>query len=412
MSNTPIAASSRLAAVQYEIRGALDRRAGELEAGGTPVLKLNIGNPALFGLRVPATVETAVRTHLDASAAYCQQQGLPQAREAIASRYRNAGANVEARRVFIGNGVSELIDMTLRALLEPGDEVLVPAPDYPLWSAATRLNGGVPVHYPCPAGRDHLPDAGEIEARITPRTRALVVINPNNPTGAVYPRALLRELVATAARHDLLLLGDEIYDSVRYDAAPFVPIASLSGDAPCISYGGLSKTHFACGYRVGWLAMGGEESRIAPLLAALDKLAALRLCSNVTAQWAIEPALASRDEISRLTAPGGRLFAARACVVDAVARSAFLTLVAPRGALYAFPAVRDDALPGFDDMDFAQGLLEAEHILLVPGRNFNIAARNHFRVTLLPEPAVLADAFERIERHLERLASAGHRRVA
>jgi len=414
MQNTTVAVSRRLDEVRYDIRGPLSRRAHELEAEGRSILRLNIGNPGLFGFRVPQHLRDAISTALPRSEAYCHQQGLLEAREAVAAQHRRNGAEARAEHVFIGNGVSELIDLSLRALLDAGDEVLVPAPDYPLWTAATRLNGGVPLHYPCPPERAHLPDPHEIEAMVTPRTRALVIINPNNPTGAVYPRELLVALVDVARRHGLVLLCDEIYDSVLYDGAAFTPLAPLAGDTPCISYGGLSKVHLACGYRVGWLSLTGTERRVHDLVRALDLLASLRLCSNVTAQWAIKPALEGPNEIGALTRPGGRLHAARAAVVDAVARSGFLRMVAPRGALYAFPSVDPTRLPGFDDADFALDLLEHEQIILVPGSSFNIAARNHFRLTLLPEPAMLADALARIERQLERTAERADakRRVA
>ncbi|MCW5578404.1 MAG: aminotransferase class I/II-fold pyridoxal phosphate-dependent enzyme [Dokdonella sp.] len=412
MHEPPIAVASRLGQVRYDIRGPLSRRAHELERDGQAILRLHIGNPGLFGFRVPQHLRDAIAEHLPRSEAYCHQQGLVEAREAIAALHRRNGVAASAEQVFIGNGVSELIDLSLRALLDEGDEVLVPAPDYPLWTAATRLNGGVPVHYPCPATREHLPDAAEIEALVTPRTRALVIINPNNPTGAVYPRELLLALVDIARRHRLVLLGDEIYDSVLYDGASHTPLAPLAADVPCISYGGLSKVHLACGYRVGWLVLSGAPARTGELLRALDLLASLRLCSNVTAQWAIRPALEGPNEIGRLTAPGGRLHAARAAICDAVGRSAFLRVVAPHGALYAFPSVDPQRLPDFDDARFALDLLEAERILLVPGSSFNIAARNHFRVTLLPEPAVLEDAFARLERQLERCAEQAARRVA
>ncbi len=414
MQQQTVAVSTRLDQVRYDIRGPLSRRAHELEAEGRRILRLNIGNPGLFGFRVPQHLREAIAAKLPNSEAYCHQQGLVEAREAIAAQHRRHGADAAAERVFVGNGVSELIGITLTALLDAGDEVLLPAPDYPLWTAATRLNGGVPVHYPCPPERAHLPDPDEIEARITPRTKALVVINPNNPTGAVYPREILRALVAIAARHGLVLLCDEIYDSVLYDGAPFEPLAPLAGDVPCISYGGLSKVHLACGYRVGWLSVTGAGKRIQPLLHALDLLASLRLCSNVTAQWAIKPALEGPNEIGELTRPGGRLHAARAAIVDGVARSGFLDLVTPQGALYAFPRVDPERLPGFDDEAFALSLLENENIILVPGSSFNIAARNHFRLTMLPEPAVLGEALAAIERELVRTAeaSAGNRRVA
>jgi alanine-synthesizing transaminase len=413
MENQPVAVSTRLDQVRYDIRGPLSRRAHELEAAGTQVLRLNIGNPGLFGFRVPQHLRDAIAAALPRSEAYCHQQGLLEAREAVAAQHRRNGAEAAAERVFIGNGVSELIDLSLRALLDAGDEVLIPAPDYPLWTAATRLNGGVPVHYPCPPERAHLPDPDEIAALVTPRTKALVVINPNNPTGAVYPRAVLEALAALAARHGLVLLVDEIYDSVLYDDARFEPLAPLAGDVPCISYGGLSKVHLACGYRVGWLSLTGAARRIRPLAQALDLLASLRLCSNVTAQWAIKPALEGPNEIGRLTQPGGRLHAARAAVAAGVARSEFLELVPPQAALYAFPRVDPAGLPGFDDEAFALDLLEHEHVILVPGSSFNIAARTHFRLTLLPEPAVLEDVFARIERALRRTADRGAaRRVA
>jgi alanine-synthesizing transaminase len=414
MQNTTVAVSRRLDDVRYDIRGPLSRRAHELEAEGRNILRLNIGNPGLFGFRVPQHLRDAISAALPKSEAYCHQQGLLEARDAVAAQHRRNGAEAKAEHVFIGNGVSELIDLSLRALLDAGDEVLVPAPDYPLWTAATRLNGGVPLHYPCPPERAHLPDPDEIEAMVTPRTRALVIINPNNPTGAVYPRELLVTLVDVARRHGLVLLCDEIYESVLYDDAAFTPLAPLAGDTPCISYGGLSKVHLACGYRVGWLSLTGAERRMHDLVRALDLLASLRLCSNVTAQWAIKPALEGPNEIGALTRPGGRLHAARAAVVDAVARSGFLRMVAPQGALYAFPGVDTTRLPGFDDADFALDLLEHEQIILVPGSSFNIAARNHFRLTLLPEPAVLADALARIERQFERTAERvdAQRRVA
>lgn len=412
MQDANVAVGGRLGQVRYDIRGPLNRRAYELESEGQAILRLNIGNPGLFGFRAAPALREAIVANLPRSEAYCHQQGLPEAREAIAAQHRRNGADASAERVFIGNGVSELIDLSLRALLDAGDEVLIPAPDYPLWTAATRLNGGVAVHYPCPPGRAHLPDADEIDALVTPRTRALVVINPNNPTGAVYPRELLQALVEVARRRNLVLLSDEIYDGVLYDGAAFVPLAPLAGEVPCISYGGLSKVHLACGYRVGWLSLSGAAARSADLLRALDLLASLRLCSNVTAQWAIAPALENPGEIAALTQPGGRLHAARAAICRAVERSAFLRMVAPSGALYAFPSVDTACLPGFDDEAFALDLLERERILLVPGSSFNIAARNHFRVTLLPEADALADAFARIERQLEIGAERGERRVA
>ncbi|GAB2536670.1 aminotransferase class I/II-fold pyridoxal phosphate-dependent enzyme [Rhodanobacter koreensis] len=400
-----ITPSAHLADVRYEIRGALTRRARELEAAGLDIIKLNIGNPGRYGFEAPAHLREAIASHLHESEAYGHEQGLEAAREAIAAQQRARGATgVEPERIFIGNGVSELIDLSLRALLQPGDEVLLPSPDYPLWSAATILNGGQPRYYHCLASHGHLPDPDEIEALVTPRTRALVLINPNNPTGAVYPRALLERLVAIAARHRLLLLADEIYDEILYDGASFQPLAEVAGELPCLSFGGLSKVHRACGYRVGWMSLSGDPARSAAYRDALQLLAALRLCANVTAQWAVLPALHDAPTIGTLTAPGGRLHEARRVVLQAVAASEYLELVAPAGALYAFPQVRADRFAAFNDETFALRLLEEESVLVVPGTSFNVPHSRHFRLTLLPPQAQLREVFVRIERVLTRMA--------
>ncbi len=397
---------THLGEVRYEIRGALARRARELDAQGQRIVHLNIGNPGRFGFRAPDMLQAAVADGLARSDGYCQEQGLLEAREAIAARQLERGARVhDIDHVFVGNGVSELIDMALRALLNAGDEVLIPSPDYPLWSAATILNGGRPRYYPCHADREHLPDPDQIESMITPRTRALVIINPNNPTGAVYPRSLLQQLVAVAERHGLLLMSDEIYDGIVYDEARFEPLAPLAGDVPCVSFCGLSKVHRACGYRVGWISLSGARQALAGYRDGLQLLAALRLCANVPGQWAIRPALDSDISIKALVRPGGRLHAARQAVLDGVAASSYLQLVKPQGALYAFPSVCADALPAFDDEAFALRLLEEESVLLAPGSSFNTGNRRHLRLTLLPEPAQLADVLARMERVLQRLAA-------
>lgn len=409
-SNPAVRASARIADVRYEIRGDLARRAAEIEATGRDIVKLNIGNPGLFGFAVPEHVREAIQANLVRSEAYCHQKGILPARLAIVEQMHAHGvADAHPDRVFIGNGVSELIDLALRTLLDPGDEVLLPSPDYPLWSAATTLNGGRPVYYPCPAERAHLPDADEIEALITPRTRALAVINPNNPTGAVYPAELLEKLVRVAERHRLTLLSDEIYDEILYDGARFTPLARLSGKVPCLTFDGLSKVQRACGYRVGWLSLTGAPAALTEIEHGLDLLASLRLCANVPGQWAIAPSLRGLDTISPLTAPGGRLHDARRAVIDACAQSRFLDLVAPMGALYAFPSVERSVLPAFDDDDFALDLLEQESVLIVPGSGFNHGTRNHFRITLLPFADQLAEVFTRIERTLERTADAAAR---
>lgn len=398
--------SAVLADVRYEIRGALTRRAREMDAAGHDIIKLNIGNPGRYGFAVPAHLHEAIASHLHDSEAYGHEQGLEIAREVIAERQRAQGArDVGIERIFIGNGVSELIDISLRALLQPGDEVLLPSPDYPLWSAATILNGGRPRYYRCAAESGHLPDPGEIEALITPRTRALVLINPNNPTGVVYPRALLERLVAVAARHHLLLLSDEIYDEILYDGASFQPLAGVAGDVPCLSFSGLSKAYRACGYRVGWMSLSGDVATTAAYRDAMQLLAALRLCANVTAQWAIPAALQGEPTINALTAPGGRLHEARRITLEAINASHYLSVVAPAGALYAFPQIRAERIPVFDDNDFALRLLEEESVLVVPGSSFNAPDNRHFRMTLLPPAAQLREVFVRMERLLQRMAA-------
>ncbi|GIX32681.1 MAG: aminotransferase [Lysobacterales bacterium] len=402
MNLTP---SPRLSGIRYEIRGELAHRARALEAEGRRIIRLNIGNPGLYGFRTPAHLREAVERHLGESEAYCHEQGLMEAREAVAEQARARGiAEVSPERVFIGNGVSELIDLALRALLDFGDEVLVPSPDYPLWTAAVGLNGGRAVHYPCRPENAFLPDPEEVERLVSPRTRALVLIQPNNPTGAVYPRELLAALVAIARRHRLVLMSDEIYDGLLFDGASFVPAASLAPDLVTVSLGGLSKVHRACGYRVGWLVLGGPEALARDYDRALDLLAALRLCSNVPAQWAVAPALRGPDTASALTAPGGRLYASRQAVLEAVEKSAFLELVRPMGALYAFPRVRSERFADFDDHAFALRLLEEEGVLLVPGTSFNFPRKDHFRITLLPEAETLREVFARIEALLVRMA--------
>ena len=402
----------RLAEVRYEIRGELARRARELEAQGRTLVKLNIGNPGAFGFRAPEHLQQAIAGQIAHTDPYTHQQGLPAAREAIAAFHHARGTpDAMPERVFVGNGVSELIDLSLRALLNPGDEVLLPSPDYPLWSAATILNDGRPVYYRCDRDNGFLPDPDEIAQLVSPRTRAIVLINPNNPTGATYPRALLERIVAIAAKHRLLLMADEIYDGILYDDAAFEPLAPLAGDLPCLSFGGLSKVHRACGWRVGWALLSGEARAVGDYHHALDLLGALRLCANVPGQFAIEQALHGADTISPLVTEGGRLHATRRALVEACAESEHLSLVAPQGALYGFPAVVGEAARGFDDHAFALEMLETEDVLLVPGSSFNVPYRNHFRVTLLPEAPVLREVFARIDRVLARRVGAATQRA-
>lgn len=398
----PINISRALAGVQYEIRGDLARRADELVRQGYEVISLNIGNPGLFGYRTPETMRLAMIENLGLAEPYSHQKGIFPAREAVVMQQQERGlSSISANDVFIGNGVSELIDLSLRALLNPGDEVLVPCPDYPLWSATVALNGGKAVHYPCPPERDFQPDLDAIEALVTQRTRSIVVINPNNPSGAVYSRDCLQQLVALATRHGLIIHSDEIYDQMTYDNAEFVPLATLAGDTVCLTYAGLSKVYRACGYRVGWCIFSGDTDTAKPLITAMDTLAALRLCSNVPGQWAVQTALGGFQSIKDLVNPGGSLFQSRQAVIDCVEDSPFLSMSKPMGAMYAFIKLGDDVSQAFDDKAFALQLLEDKHVLVAPGSSFNTPYSNYFRITTLPEPGVIHEVFRRIDALLE-----------
>jgi alanine-synthesizing transaminase len=402
----PVRPSAGLANVRYEIRGKLARRALALERLGYDIVSLNIGNPFAFGFRTPETMRLAMIENLRNSEGYVHQKGIFPAREAVVMQQQERGVRgVTAEEVFIGNGVSELIDLALRALLNPGDEVLVPSPDYPLWTAAVNLNTGRAVHYPCHAAQRFIPDPAEIEALISKRTRAIVIVNPNNPTGAVYPRQTLAAIARLAEKHRLVVLCDEIYDHILYDGAEFVPMATLVHDTLCCTMSGLSKVYRACGYRVGWASFSGDIEGAGEYLSGLELLSSLRLCSNVPGQWAVQTALGGYQSILELTRPGGRLYESRQAIIDGVARSKYLQLARPMGALYAFVEVRSDALPDFDDQTFALDLLEKKHVLVAPGVSFNVAYRNAFRITNLPEPQILATVFARIDELLEAQAA-------
>jgi alanine-synthesizing transaminase len=405
MSIRTIRPSPGLANVRYEIRGRLARRAHEMERLGHDIVSQNIGNPGAFGFRTPETMRLAMIENLRSAEGYCHQKGIFPAREAVVMQQQERGVRgVTAEDVFIGNGVSELIDLTLRALLAADEEVLVPSPDYPLWTAAVNLNRGRAVHYPCRPEQGFVPDPAEIESLITKRTRAIVVINPNNPTGAVYPRAVLEAIARIAEKHRLVVLADEIYDQMTYDDAEFVPMATLVQQTLCGTLCGLSKVYRACGYRVGWAVFSGDLEHSREYLSALELLSSLRLCSNVPGQWAVQTALGGYQSIRELVTAGGRLYESRKAIVDAVAQSKFLYLTPPSGAMYAFVGVRPEGLPEFDDQQFALDLLEHKHVLVAPGSSFNVPYTNHFRVTNLPEPRTIADVFGRMEELLQNYA--------
>ncbi len=404
---TTVRVSDGLANVRYEIRGKLARRALELERLGYDIVSLNIGNPYAFGFRTPETMRLAMIENLRHSEGYVHQKGIFPAREAVVMQQQERGVKgVTAEEVVIGNGVSELIDLTLRALLNPGDEVLVPSPDYPLWTASVNLNTGRAVHYPCRPERGFVPSAEEIEALITRRTRAIVIVNPNNPTGAVYSRETLTAIARLAEKHRLVVLSDEIYDQILYEGAEFVPMATLVQGTLCCTMSGLSKVYRACGYRVGWAVFSGDVENAVEYLSGLELLSSLRLCSNVAGQWAVQTALGGHQSIRELTRPGGRLFESRQTILDSVARSRYLRLARPMGALYSFVEVRADVLPGFDDQLFALELLENKHVLVAPGVSFNVPYKNCFRITNLPESQVLSTVFSRIEELLDAHAAA------
>ena len=411
MSLPPLRASEHLHEVKYEIRGALARRAEQLEREGHEIIKLNIGNPGAFGFRMPGSMRVAIVENLHQADPYSHQKGIFPAREAVVMQQQNRGVmDVTADDVFIGNGCSELIMLAMRALLNPGDEVLVPSPDYPLWTASVVIHGAKAVHYPCRPENGFIPDPAEVESLVTDRTRALVVINPNNPAGAVYPRETLAALAEIAERRHLVFCADEIYDEMLYGDAAFVPAATLAKNTLCLTFGGLSKIYRACGLRVGWLVFSGEREHARDYIQAVELLASLRLCSNVPGQYAVQTALGGHQSIFDLTRPGGRLHATRAAVLEAVQRSRYLSVVPPRGAMYAFVRVHADRLPSggktFNDQAFALDLLERKHVLVAPGSSFNVPYRDHFRVTLLPDAEQMADVFARIESLLDEYAAA------
>jgi len=404
----PLRRASHLAGVRYEIRGPLARRALELERRGYEIIKLNIGNPAQFGFRTPETMRLAMIENLSQAEGYCHQKGIFPAREAVVMETQSKGiTGVTSEDVFIGNGVSELILMCMEALLEREQEVLVPAPDYPLWTAAVSLSGGRAVHYPCRPENGFVPDVEELERLVTPRTRALVMINPNNPTGAVYPLATVQALVSLAERRKLVLFSDEIYDRVLYDGAVHVPAATLCNDTLCASFGGLSKVYRACGLRVGWVIFSGRKTHAHDYVEGLELLASLRLCSNVPGQWAVQTALGGQQSIVDLTAETGRLGRQRRALLRGIDQSELMSVVKPDGALYAFPAIDTSSLPGFSDARFAMDLLEREHVLVVPGSSFNVPYENHLRLTLLPDEETMKEVFTRIDRLLSRWAETG-----
>ncbi len=394
--------ASRLLNVHYDIRGPVLRRARELEREGHQILKLNLGNPAPFGLTAPEAVVHGVVRNITDAEGYSDARGILPARLAVAGHYRGRGIDgVTPDDVFLGNGVSELIVMALQALLNPGDEVLVPSPDYPLWTGAVSLCGGQAVHYRCDEGAGWAPDLEHAAAQITPRTRALVIINPNNPTGAVYSREVLLGLLALARRHGLLVLSDEIYDQIRYEGAVHETAAALAPDLLVLTLSGLSKTYRAAGFRSGWLVVTGPRGDAAEYLEGLELLANMRLCPNVPAQHAIEPALSGQHDVAPLLRPGGRLREQRDHAWRMMNQIPGVDCVKPAGALYLFPRLDPEVHKIRDDQQFVIDLLEQQHLLLSHGTGFNLPTTDHFRLVFLAGTGVLDDAIGRLATFLD-----------
>ncbi|GLZ45460.1 aminotransferase AlaT [Actinomycetospora sp. NBRC 106375] len=393
--------SNKLRDVCYEIRGPVVEQANLLEEAGHSVLRLNTGNPALFDFEAPEEIVQDMIRMLPQAHGYTDSRGVLPARRAVAQRYQARGLEVDVDDVFLGNGVSELISMAVQALVEDGDEVLVPAPDYPLWTAVATLAGGRAVHYRCDESADWFPDLDDVAAKITDRTKALVIINPNNPTGAVYSEEVLTGLLDLARRHGLMVMADEIYDQVLYDDAVHHDIASLAPDLVVLTFSGLSKTHRVAGFRSGWLVVTGPRQHARDYLEGLAMLASMRLCANTPAQYAIQAALGGRQTIGDLTAPGGRLYEQRDRAWKGLNAIPGVSCVKPRGALYAFPRLDPDVYPIKDDEQFVLDLLREEKIQVVQGTGFNWPTPDHFRILTLPHADTLDDAITRIGTFLE-----------
>jgi alanine-synthesizing transaminase len=392
-----VSQASRLADVRYDIRGPVLRRCLQLEAEGHEIVKLNIGNPAPFGLFTPDAVLAHVTASVAGSQGYSDARGITPAREAVARYYQRRGLHgVNPEEIYLGNGVSELIVMSLQALLNPGDEVLVPAPDYPLWTGAVTLGGGRAVHYRCAEDLDWNPDIGCVESLITDRTKALVIINPNNPTGAVYSKETLEQLLEIARRHELLVLADEIYDQILYDGAVHHHTAALAPDLPVLTLGGMSKNYRLAGFRSGWLVVSGPREPIGEYLEGLELLANMRMCPNVPAQHAISAALEGGIDITPLLQPGGRLFDQRDKAWDLLTAIPGVDCYKPAGALYLFPRLDPDVHKVSDDQKMCIDLLEQQHLLLTHGTGFNLETTDHLRVVFLAPVDVLEDAIGRL----------------
>ncbi len=387
--------SSKLDNVLYDVRGPVADEAARMESEGLRILKLNIGNPAPFGFRTPDEVVTDMRQQLPDCEGYSDSRGLFSARKAIMqyAQIKNI-PNVDMDSIYTGNGVSELISLCMQALLDDGDEILIPSPDYPLWTACATLSGGVPVHYLCDEQAEWCPDIADIEAKLTSRTKAIVIINPNNPTGAVYPREVLEEIVEIARRYELMIFSDEIYDRLCMDGAEHISIASLAPDLPCVTFSGLSKSHMIAGFRIGWMILSGNKKCMRDFIYGVSMLSNMRLCSNVPAQSIVQTALGGHQSVKGYVVPGGRIYEQRNFVYEALTSIPGITAVKPKAAFYIFPKMDIKKFNITDDEQFALDLLHEKRILVTRGGGFNWERPDHFRIVYLPRMEVLKEAMD------------------
>ncbi|MFZ4536527.1 pyridoxal phosphate-dependent aminotransferase [Propionivibrio sp.] len=398
----PVLKSNKLANVCYDIRGPVLQQAKQMEDEGHKIIKLNIGNLASFGFDSPEEIQLDMIRNLPNAAGYSDSKGIFSARKAVMHYTQQKHIKgVTLEDIYIGNGVSELIVMAMNALLNEGDEVLVPAPDYPLWTAAVSLSSGTPRHYLCDEENEWLPDLDDIRAKITPKTRAIVVINPNNPTGALYPDSMLLEIIAIAREHGLIIYADEVYDKVLYDGRTHTAIASLADDVLMLSFNGLSKNYRSCGYRAGWMVVSGDLRDARDYIEGLEMLASMRLCANVPGQYGIQTALGGYQSIDDLVAPSGRMCRQRDLAHELITAIPGVTCVKPKATLYMFPRLDPKMYPIKNDQDFIAELLKEERVLLVQGTGFNWPHPDHFRLVFLPHEDDLREAVARIARFLE-----------
>lgn len=394
--------SAKLANVLYDIRGPIMDAAKQMEEDGQKIIKLNIGNLAVFGFDAPEEIQQDMIRNLPNSAGYSDSKGVFAARKAVMHETQKQGiAGVTLDDIYLGNGASELIAMSTNALLDDGDELLLPAPDYPLWTASTSLSGGTPVHYLCDEANGWMPNLEDIRAKITPRTKGIVVINPNNPTGALYSDELLKSIVAIAREHGLVIFADEVYDKVLYDGVKHTAIASLSTDVLTLTFNSLSKSYRSCGYRAGWVVVSGDKRAAQDYIEGLNMLSNMRLCANVPGQWAIQTALGGYQSINDLVCDGGRLRRQRDLAYELITAIPGVTCVKPSAALYMFPRLDPEVYPITDDRQFFLELLKETRVMLVQGTGFNWATPDHFRIVFLPHEDDLREAINRIAKFLE-----------